>query len=685
MPEFPQVKTPKPKQVPHETRVHGTVISDFYFWMRDRENPEVLQHLHEENAYTDMMMADTALLREKLYHEILSRIKETDLSVPVRLGDYFYYTRTEKGKQYSIHCRKKGSLEAQEEIFLDQNKLAEGLDYFRVGVNRVSRDQQLLAYSTDTNGSEMYTVFVKDLRTGELLKDRIPNTYANLEWAEDNRHFFYVTLDEAKRPYKLFRHELGTDASQDVLVYHEKDEGFFLTVYKTKDRKYLMLDLSSKITSEIHYLDALKPDGKFTVIQPRQAKHEYSAEHYEGKFLIVTNHEAKNFKLVETPVASPAMNSWKEIIPARAEVKIEGMSIFKNHWVIYEREQGLTNIRVMNPVTKESYLVEFPEPVYSAEGAGNPEYDSEILRFEYTSLVTPSSVFDFDMNTKKRELKKQQEVLGGYDSSQYQSERLWATSHDGVKVPISVVYKKGTKRDGTAPLFLYGYGSYGISIDPGFSSVRLSLLNRGFIFAIAHIRGGGDLGRPWYEEGKFLKKTNTFYDFIAAAEYLIREKYTNPSKLVIEGGSAGGMLMGAVTNMRPELFHAVIAKVPFVDVVQTMLDASLPLTVTEYDEWGNPADKKFFEAMKSYSPYDNVVSRKYPYMLITGGLNDPRVQYWEPSKWAAKLRDHNQSGKPVLLKMEMGAGHSGPSGRYEYIKEIAFDYAFLFKVLDIKE
>lgn len=679
-----KLSPPKPKQIPHEVRQHGTVWQDPYFWLRERENPEVIRHLEAENAFTESVMADTQELQEKLYREILSRIKETDLSVPVKLGNYFYYTRTEQGKQYPIHCRKKETLEAPEQILLDQNVLAEGHTYFRVGVFKISPDHKLLAYSIDTMGSEMYTVHVKNLETGELLKDILPNTYANLEWANDNQTFFYTLLDEAKRPYQLMRHRLGQEPSKDTLVFHEKDESFFLVVYKTSDRQYLMLELASKITTEVHYLKASQPEGKFQIIEPRQKKMEYSADHYNGTFLILTNDQAQNFRLMEAPVEKPGKSFWKEIIPARADIKIEGLGAVENYWTIYEREKGLTNIRIMDPKTRESYLIDFPEPVYNAEPTGNLEYRTEILRFDYTSLVTPSSVFDFNMRTRQRELKKQQEVVGGYDASQYTSERIWAKSPDGVQVPVSLVYKKGIKRDGSNPLFLYGYGSYGISMDPGFSSVRLTLLNRGFVFAIAHIRGGGDLGRPWYEEGKFLKKKNTFHDFIAAAETLIREKYTSPEKLVIEGGSAGGMLMGAVVNMRPELFKAVVAKVPFVDVVSTMLDETLPLTVTEYDEWGNPQDKEFFDAMRAYSPYDNVTSRCYPHMLITGGLNDPRVQYWEPAKWAAKLRDHQTGERLILLKIEMESGHGGPSGRYNYLKEIAFDYAFLFKILGIK-
>ncbi len=679
------VTPPKPKQIPHETKIHGRTLSDPYFWLCERDNPEVIRHLEAENAYTESVMAETKEFQEKLYQEILSRIKETDLSVPVKIGPYFYYTRTEKGKQYSIHCRKKGSLEAAEEIILDQNVLAQGHQYFRLGVCKISADHAKMAYSVDTNGSETFTVFIKDLADGKLFSDQIPNTYPNLEWANDNQTFFYTTLDEAKRPYKLFRHKLGTAASCDDEVFHEKDESFFLSVYKTKDKRFLMLELASKVTSEIHFMEADQPFSKFSVIRPRERRIEYSVEHHEGTFLIITNDQAQNFRLMEAPVNNPDKASWKVVLDARPEVKIEGLSIFEKQWVIYEREKGLTHIRILDPKTRQHERIEFPEPVYTVEPGGNPEYHSDFLRFEYASLVTPSSVFDYFFKTKKRELRKQQEILGGYDSSQYASERVWAVSHDGAQVPVSLVYKKGMQRNGQNPLFLYGYGSYGISIDPGFSSARLTLLNRGFIFAIAHIRGGGDLGRPWYENGKFLKKTNTFYDFIAAAEHLIKEKYTSPQKLFIEGGSAGGMLMGAVVNMRPDLFFGAIAKVPFVDVIQTMLDTSLPLTVTEFDEWGNPQDKQYFDLMLSYSPYDNVKKQAYPHMLITGGLNDPRVQYWEPAKWAAKLRDHHTGTQQILLKMEMGAGHGGPSGRYEYLREIAFDYAFIFKLFGIRE
>ncbi len=652
-------------------------------------------------------MKETVSLQEKLYQEMLSRIQETDLSVPVRRGDYFYYTRTEKGKQYPVYCRKTvGNSEilrcAQddnggvEEILLDMNELAKGHGYFRLGAFRVSPSQQLLAYSTDVTGAEEYTLYVKDLESGKLLPEKIEKTYSSLEWAADNRNLFYSVLDPAKRPYRLYRHELGTEAARDELVFEEKDEAYFLGLYKTKDREFLVLDLASKISSEIHFLKADNPRGNFKIMQPREPDFEYSIEHYQGRFLIMTNHRAKNFKLAEAPVASPERENWKDLIPARAGVKIDGLDVFKDTLVVYEREQGLPKIRVMDWASSEVHYLSFDEPVYHAEAGQNPEFESRTLRFEYTSLVTPHSVYDYDLRKRTRELKKQQPVLGGYDPAQYASERIFAVAPDGVRVPVSLVYKKSEKRGqspengdspktGDRPLLLYGYGSYGICIDPDFSSVRLSLLDRGFIFAIAHIRGGGELGRPWYEDGKFLKKKNTFHDFIAAAEHLIGEKYTQPDKLAISGGSAGGLLMGAVANMRPGLFKAVVAHVPFVDVVNTMMDPSLPLTVTEYDEWGNPNQKESFDYIRTYSPYDNIEPGDYPNMLITGGLNDPRVQYWEPSKWIARLREFQTGRNLLLLKMDMGWGHSGPSGRYDALRDIAFDYAFLLMVFGLSE
>ncbi len=674
---------PVAKEIPKTAAIHGETRTDPYFWLRDRNDPEVIRYLEAENKYTEAMMKHTEELQAKLYKEILGRIKETDLSVPERIDDYFYYTRTQEGLQYPIYARKKGSLEAAEEILLDQNALAAGHKYFRIGAFKVSPNHKLLAYSTDTTGAETYTLVVKDLTTGQLLKDQVPNTYYGVEWGNDNGTIFYITLDAAKRPYQLHRHSLGADPKQDDLVFHEKDEMFFLTITKTRSKKYLLVDLESKTTSEVHYLDADRPTGKFQVIHARQHDMEYDVEHHGDKFFIVTNENARNFKLMEAPVSSPSKQNWKEVIPHRTAVKLDGAGAFRDHLVLYERENGLRQIRVRNLKSGEIHAVSFPEPVYTVMPAGNPEFNTTTLRFDYNSLVTPRSIFDYDMNTRKRDLKKQYEVLGGYAPALYQSERIFATASDGAKVPISMVYKKGMTRNGKSPLLLYGYGSYGISSDPRFSSDRLSLLDRGFIYAIAHIRGGGEMGRPWYEDGKLLKKENTFTDFIACAEHLIGQKYTSSDRLVIFGGSAGGLLMGAVTNMRPDLFKVVIAKVPFVDVINTMLDESIPLTVTEFEEWGNPKNKQYYDYMKSYSPYDNVQAKAYPHMLVTTGLNDPRVAFWEPAKWVAKLRKRKTGRNVLLLKTNMGAGHGGPSGRYERFKETAFDYAFVLDRLGI--
>ncbi len=674
---------PQPPKKPKENSVHGKTFVDDYFWMRDRENPEVIAHLKKENEHTRLFMQDTEACQEKLYQEILGRIKETDLSVPVRYNGYYYYSRTEKGRQYSIHCRKKGSLEAAEEILADCNELAQGHSYFRLGILKVSPDQNLMAYAVDTDGSETYTLRVKNLTTGEVLTDEIKNAAGSFEWASDNKTFFYSIQDEAKRPYKLFRHEIGSDPVNDALIFHEQDEAFFLSAYKTKDRRYIVLHLASKTTAECRFLPTDKPKGEFKIIEPRRKDMEYSVEHHNGKFLIVTNDNAVNFRLAEAPVERCSLKDWKDFIAHKAEVKIEGLDVFKDHLVVYQREQGLEKIRVIHLSSGQSHFIDFEDPVYSAWGGSNWDYDSRTLRFDYSSMVTPHTVYDYDLEKRTRELKKRQEVLGGYDPAQYASERIFAVSHDGVKVPISLVYKKGLKKDGSAPGFLYGYGSYGISMDPVFSSSRLSLLDRGFLFAMAHIRGGGDLGRPWYDDGKLLKKKNTFLDFVAAAEHLVKEKYTSADRLAIAGGSAGGLLMGAVTNLRPDLFKAVIAMVPFVDVLNTMMDPTLPLTVTEYEEWGNPQEKSYFESISEYSPYENVKPSKFPHMLITGGLNDPRVSYWEPAKWAARLRENNRGENVILLKMEMDSGHGGPSGRYDSLREIAFEYAFVLKMLGV--
>jgi oligopeptidase B len=670
---------PVAKIVPKEIAVHDDTRVDHYAWLRERENPDVIAYLEAENAHTEQVMAHTKPLQEALYKEILGRIQETDLSVPVKRDDYFYYTRTEEGKAYGISCRKHRSLDAPEEILLDANVLAAGEKYFRLGNFSVSPDHRLLAYSTDVQGDETYTIVVKDLATGELLPDRIANTYYSLEWANDNRTFFYTTLDPARRPYRLFRHQLG--AASDDLVYEEQDGRFVLGVGRTRSRRFLVLHLSSALTSEVRHLEADNPLGAFLVMLPRKQDVEYDASHHGEFFYIRTNEGAKNFRLMRTPVANPSRDNWEEVIPARTGITIEGVDSFEDHLVVYERERGLEKIAIHDSNGVFRHYIEFPEPVYTVGATGNAEYSTKTLRFVYTSLVTPASVFDYNIETRQRELKKQYEVKGGYDASQYQSERIFATAPDGVEVPISLVYRRGFEKNGQSSLLLYAYGSYGHSIDPGFSSERLSLLDRGFVFAIAHVRGGAELGEEWHDHGKLLAKKNTFADFIASAEHLIRNRYTAAVHLAIMGGSAGGLLVGAVLNMRSDLFRAAVAKVPYVDNVNTGLDPTLPLTISEYEEWGNPQTKEYYDYIKSYSPYENVAPREYPIMLVTAGLNDPRVSYWEPAKWVAKLRAMKKDKNVLLLKTNMGSGHFGPSGRYEGIKEVAFDYAFLLWAL----
>ncbi len=682
--ETQEIQPPRAKVIPKKDTLFGDVRIDNYYWLRERDNPEVLDYLKAENAYTEAVMEPTKALQEKLFREMKGRIKETDLSVPVKWGGYYYYSRTEAGKQYRIHCRKKGSMKAPEEVLLDENQLAKEHDFLRIGVREVSPDHRLLAYSVDTSGSETYTLYIKNLETGELLSDAIPNTYYSVEWGNDNRTLFYTVLDAAKRPYKLYRHVLGNPPEKDELVYHEPDEKYFVSLYKSKDREYIFLELESQITTEVRFLNANQPQESFRVIHPRQHEMEYSVEHHSGSFYILTNDQAKNFRLMKTPVDHPGKKYWQEVVPHREDVMLEGMEMFKNHLVLFERKSGLRHIHITDFRYNTSHDIDFPEPVYTVWRDQNPEFDSNILRFSYTSLVTPKSIYDYNMDTRKRRLMKQEEVLGGYDPKQYQSERIFAEAPDGTKIPISVVYKKGFRKDGSHPFYLYGYGSYGATIEPYFNSNRLSLLDRGFGYAIAHVRGGGEMGRQWYEDGKLLKKKNTFTDFIACAEHLVGQGYTIPNKLVIAGGSAGGLLMGAVTNMRPDLFNTVIAKVPFVDVLNTMLDPTIPLTVTEYEEWGNPNIKEYYFYIKSYSPYDNVEAKAYPNMFVTAGLNDPRVQYWEPAKWTAKLRAHKTDDHLLLLKINMGAGHGGASGRYDYLKEIALEYSFIFDCLDIQ-
>ena len=679
------VNPPSAEKQPQVLELHGDRRIDDYFWLRDIENNKAIAYLEAENAYTEAMMQHTEALQTKLYNEMLARIQETDLSVPFRKDDYYYYSRTEEGKAYPIFCRKKGSLDAPEEVLLDQNELAQGHEFFSLGVFQISPNHEILAYSTDTSGSEQYTLFFLDLNTFQLYSESIPETYFSLTWGNDNQTVFYTKINAANRPYQLFRHTLKTPTTEDVLIYHEPDDIYNLDVGKTRSEAYILMILSSSITTEIHYLDADNPTGNFQIIHPRTTGMEYDVEHHSDYFYIVTNDEATNFKLVKTPVATPNKENWQTVIPHREDVMLSGVSLFSNHLVIYERKAGLETARVQNLSTGKENNITFPEPTYTFSEGNNPEFNTNILRFSYTSLITPLSVFDYDMEADKRELKKETEVLGGYDKSHYKSEWLMATAKDGTQVPISIVYKQGTKKDGKNPLYLTGYGSYGYSYPVMFSSTRLTLLDRGIVYAIAHIRGGEEMGRKWYEDGKFLQKKNTFTDFIACAEYLIDEKWTQSDRLVISGGSAGGLLMGAVINMRPELFKVVVADVPFVDVVTTILDTSLPLSAMEWEEWGNPNDKVYYDYMKSYSPYDNVEAKDYPDMLITAGLNDSRVKYWEPAKWTAKLRELKTDNNILLLKTNMSAGHGGASGRYESLKELAFDYAFILDRLGLAE
>jgi oligopeptidase B len=681
--QTPKATPPVAQVVPHPDTINGDIREDNYFWLRERGDSQVIAYLEAENAYTDTLMKHTEANQEKIFQELKGRIRETDEDVPAKKDNYFYYTRTEEGKQYKIYCRREGTLEAPEQILLDANQLAEGHEYCNVGVYSVSPDHKLLAFSTDTTGAETFDTYFKNLETGELLPDVIPNTSYSCEWANDNKTVFYTTMDDTKRPDKVHRHTLGTTTSQDVLVFSEPDQSFFAGIGRTRSDKYLMISVGSISTTEYRFMDANTPTGKFTVIHPRQKDMEYYVDHHGDLFYINSNENAKNFKLMTTPVKTPAKANWKEIIPHRDSVKIDNYDLFRNHLVVYERERGLNNIRVINLTSKEDYQVEFPEPVYDFQLSGNLEFDTEQLRFIYFSLVTPRTVFDYNLNTRDREMKKEYEVKG-YDRTLYESQRIFATAADGRQIPMSVVYKKPFKQDGNRPLYLYGYGAYGYSIDPYFSSNRITYLDRGFVFVIAHIRGGGEMGRFWYDEGKLLNKKNTFTDFIACAEHLIAEKYTKSDKLVIGGGSAGGLLIGAVVNMRPDLFEVAVADVPFVDVINTMLDSTIPLTVTEFEEWGNPSDSQYYWYMKSYSPYDNVKAVEYPNLLITAGLNDPRVQYWEPAKWCARLRATKIGDDRLLLKTNMGAGHGGASGRYDFLKEIAFEMAFIFDCLKIK-
>ena len=674
---------PMAEKKPKTTNIHGVTLVDDYFWLREKTNPAVLAHLQAENAYAEELMKPTASLQEKLYNEMVSHIKETDVNVPYRWGNYFYYTRTEKGKQYPIFCRKKGSTDAPEEIVIDQNELAKGQKFMSIGLFAPSDDGNLLAYSTDNTGYRQFTLQIKDLRTGQLFPERIERV-DNLSWANDNKTFFYVTEDPVtKRSDKFFRHVLGSDKSD--LVYEEKDELFDIGTGRSRDNKVVFLEAFSKTSSEVRYLLASEPSSELKVILPREADHEYDVSYRNNLFYIRTNKGAKNFRVVTAPVSDPSEKNWKEFVPHRPAVKVEGVDLFADHAVLSEWEGGLQQLEVIDFKTNKHRRVEFPEPVYSVFLSANREFNTNIVRYSYNSLVTPNSTFDYDMNTGKSVLLKQTEVPGGFDRTNYKAERVFATASDGTKIPMSMVYRKGVKLDGSAPLLLYGYGSYGASIPPTFSSTRLSLLDRGVIFVIAHIRGGGELGEEWRQAGRMMNKMNTFTDFIASAEALIKMKYTSKDRLVIQGGSAGGLLMGAVTNMRPDLFKAVVSQVPFVDVLNTMLDASLPLTTSEYIEWGNPNDKPAFEYMKQYSPYDNIAKKDYPAMLVKVSFNDSQVPYWEGTKLVAKLRTMKTDSNPLLLKVNFGAGHGGSSGRYDALREVAFDYSFMLWQMGISE
>ena len=679
-------KTPTARVIRHELEHHGHVRTDDYYWLRERDNTNTIAYLEAENAHTKEAMAHVQPLEEALFEEIKGRIKQTDMSVPYRRDDYYYYTRYQEGQEYPLYARKRESLDNPEELMLDVNVLAEGHEFFSVGRLAVSFGQDLVAYAEDAQGRRIYTIRFKNLATGETLPDVIPEVTSNMTWANDNRTLFYAKQDpETLRSDRIYRHLLGTDPAEDVLVYEETDDTFSAHVFKTKSKRYIMIVSSQTLSNEYRYLDAGDPAGAFTSFLPRERGHEYAVDHFENRFFIHTNHEAKNFRLMSTPLDRTGKEHWEEVIPHRPDVLLEGFEVFRDHLVLEERRDGLVQIRVIPWDGSQEHYLEFGEPAYLAGTSVNLEFDTTVLRYGYTSMTTPSSIYDYDMVTREKTLLKQEEVLGGFDASGYRTERLHATAADGVRVPISLVYRKGMERDGRSPLLLYGYGSYGHSLDAGFGSARLSLLDRGFVFAIAHVRGGEEMGRAWYEDGKLLKKKNTFSDFIACAEHLAEQRYTCRDRLFAMGGSAGGLLMGAVVNLRPDLFKGVVAQVPFVDIVTTMLDPDIPLTTGEYDEWGNPNDRGYYDYMLSYSPYDNVEAKDYPHMLVTTGLHDSQVQYWEPAKWVAKLRAVKTDQNRLLLKTNMEAGHGGASGRFKRYREIALEYAFLLDLAGVRE
>ena len=674
----PPTSPPRAAQRPHQLTTNGHTRTDEFFWLKERTDTAVINYLTAENAWTEAVMGHTKAFQDSLFEEIKGRILQNDQSVPYRLEGYWYYTRFEEGKEYPVYCRKQGSLQGKEEILLDVNQLAQGHGFYQVAGVQVSSGNNLVAYAVDTVGRRLFTIRFRDLTTGRDLPDAIPNVTSNVAWARDNRTLFYTQQDRnTLRWYRVYRHVLGSPATRDSLVYEEPDETFNTSVFRTKSRRFVVIASSHTVSNEYRFVDATRPASPFTVIQPRERNLEYSAEHFGDYWYIRTNLGARNFRLVRTPIATPGKAHWEEVIAHRTDVLLEGFDIFKDHLVLSERERGLPRLRVKPWSGPGEHYIAVSEPAYSTFTTVNPEFDTRILRYAYTSLTTPNSTYDYDMTDRSRTLLKRDSVLGGYDPTRYEVRRLYARAADGVEVPISLVYRRDQRRNAPQPLLLYGYGSYGFSTEASFSATRLSLLDRGFAYAIAHVRGGEEMGRQWYEDGKLLKKKNTFTDFIAAGEHLVAQGYTSPAMLFAQGGSAGGLLVGAVFTMRPDLFHGIVAQVPFVDVVTTMLDASIPLTTSEYDEWGNPNDSTYYRYMLSYSPYDNVARRNYPHLLVTTGLHDSQVQYWEPAKWVARLRDRKTDGNRLLLKTNMEAGHGGASGRYQRYRETAFVYAFL--------
>jgi oligopeptidase B len=671
---------PIAKKVPHEISLHDHTRADEYYWLRDRENPDVVAYLEAENAYANALLKKSEAQRETIYREMVARIQETDSSVPVTRGEFRYYTRTQKGHQYEIFCRRNGGDDtAPEEVLLDENELARGHAYFHSGVREVSPDHRLLAYTVDTSGAETYQLFVMDIATKRIVDGPIQNIAGDLEWENDSRSFYYLELDDQMRPWRVRRHVLGDDVARDEEIYREPDPAFYVGIEVTRSREFFFVTMESHTTTEVRFRRAGDVQGPLRTVQERRADIEYHLVHSGGSFFILSNEEALNFRVFEAPIDDPRREQWTEIIAHRPSVKLEQIDGFEHHLVVTEREEGQKCIRILDLRSRDSHHVAFEEPVYTVALERNPEFRTSKVRLGYSSLTTPRTIYDYRMDTRELEFKKRDAVLGNFDPADYQSERMFAVATDGTRVPISLVYRKDVPRDGTAPLLLYGYSAYGVCIEPHFVSNRLSLLDRGVIFAIAHARGGGALGRAWYDKGKLLYKRNSFTDFIACAEHLADRNYSDAGRMICYGGSAGGMLVGAVVNMRPDLWRAAVLVVPFVDVLNTMLDDSLPLTVIEYDEWGNPADRKYYEYMLSYSPYDNIAPRDYPSMLVLGGFHDRRVQYWEPAKWVARLRARKTDDNVVLLRTRMTEGHKGASGRYDYLREIAMEYAWMLE------